>query len=116
MGPLDFSVQLRGSTLDVGMTDALVFDMPVELGLELMAVIGPDFFDAEREFFDDVIDEVVRVCLCLFVVDLERPDTRCVIDRGILEPSYFLAALANEGQELDIHLDVMAGAPACCNA
>jgi len=35
----------------------------VELGLQLMAIVGPDFLDAERELFDDVIDEVDRVCL-----------------------------------------------------
>ena len=45
------------------MADALILDVPVELGLELMAVVGPDFLDAERELFDDVIDEVDRVCL-----------------------------------------------------
>ncbi len=74
MGALDLAVQLRGSALDVGMADTLIFDMPVELGLELMPIVGPDFLDAERELFNDVIDEVDRVGLCVFVVDLERPD------------------------------------------
>jgi hypothetical protein len=40
--------------------------------------------------------------------DLERPDTCRVINSSILEPPDFLAALADEGEELDIHLDVMA--------
>ena len=43
------------------MTDALIFDMPVEPVPELMVVIGSDFFDAERELLDDVIDKVDRV-------------------------------------------------------
>ena len=73
MGTLDLAVELWGSALDVGMADALILDMPVELGLELMAVVGPDLLDAERELFDDVIDKVDRIGLCVFVVDLERP-------------------------------------------
>lgn len=59
MGSLDLAVQLRGSAFDVSMADALIFDVPVELGLELMAVVGPDLFDAERELVDDVIDKVL---------------------------------------------------------
>ena len=39
------------------MTNALVFDMPVELGLELVPVIRPHLPDAEWEAFDDVVDE-----------------------------------------------------------
>ena len=34
---LDLAIQLRRPWLDVGMSDALVLDVPVELGLELMA-------------------------------------------------------------------------------
>jgi hypothetical protein len=90
------------------MAGALILDVPVDLGLELLAVIGSDFLDAERELFDDVVDEVDRVGLSMFGVDLEGPDMCCVIDSGTLEPTDFLAALADEGQELDVHLDVMA--------
>ncbi len=108
MGAFDLAVQLRSSAFDVGMADALIFDVPVEPGLELMTIVGPDFLDAERELFDDVIDEVDRVGLCVFVVDLERPDAGGIVDRGILEPADLLAALASEGEELDVHLDVMA--------
>lgn len=49
MRSFDLAVQLRGSALDIGMSDALIFNMPMELSLELMAVISPDFLDAERE-------------------------------------------------------------------
>jgi len=34
--------------------DALVLDMPVELCLELMTVVGPDRSDAKRELLDDL--------------------------------------------------------------
>ena len=56
------------------MVDAPTLDVPMELGLELMAVIYSDFLDPERELFDIVIDEFLSVGLCVFVVDLERPD------------------------------------------
>ena len=74
MVPLDLAVELRGFTFDVGMTDAVIFDMPAELGLELMAIVDPDFLNPERQLFDDLIDEVLSVGLCAFVADLERPD------------------------------------------
>ena len=108
MGPLDLAVELLGSTFDVGMADAVILDVPMELGLELMAIVGSDFLNPEWELFDDVIDEVLSVGLCVFVADLERPDTHSVIDSGILEPADLLAALASEGEELAVHLDVMA--------
>lgn len=107
MGALDLAVQLRSSAFDVSMSDALIFDVPVELGLELMPVIGPDFPDAERELFDDVIDKLDRVGLCVFVIDFERPDARRIVDGGILEAPDFLAGFTDKGKELNIHLDVV---------
>ncbi len=69
------------------MADALVLDMPVELGLELMAVISPDLPYAEWEGSDHVVNEVDGR-------ELEAPD--------------LLASFPDECQKLDIHLDVMA--------
>ena len=56
--------------LDVDVSNAAILDMPVEFGLEFMAVIGADHLDAKRELFDDVINEVHRVYLIVLVVDL----------------------------------------------
>jgi hypothetical protein len=42
------------------------------------------------------------------VEDFERPDARRIVGGGILELPDFLAALPNEGEELDVHLDMMA--------
>ena len=47
--PLDLAIELRGIRLDVGMTDALVLDVPMELGLELMAIVGAHLADPEGE-------------------------------------------------------------------
>jgi hypothetical protein len=39
------------------MADTDVVDMPMELGLELMAIIGSDFSYPELELVNDVIDK-----------------------------------------------------------
>ena len=46
--------ELRASGLDVGVPDTAVLDMPVELGLELVAAVGADALDSEGELLDDV--------------------------------------------------------------
>jgi hypothetical protein len=50
--PLTLSIQLRRTRLDIGMPDALVVDVPVELGLEFMAVVDSDLPDPEWECSD----------------------------------------------------------------
>ena len=40
------------------MADALVFDVPAELGLELAAVVRPHLADTEWEALDDAVEEV----------------------------------------------------------
>ena len=92
MGPLDLSVQLRCTALVVSKKDASV----LELSLKLTAAVCSDLSDTEREHLDDVNDKVDRVCLCAFVVNLERPDMRSVVNRSILELSYFLATLTKK--------------------
>jgi hypothetical protein len=77
VGPVrafDLPVELRRPWLDAGMTDALVLDMPMELGLELMAIVGAHLADPEGEPGNDAVDEGDRIGLGVPVVDLERPD------------------------------------------
>jgi hypothetical protein len=62
---LEHSELAAGTTLDVGVANAVILDMPVELGLELVAIVCAYFADAEWELFDDMIDEVDRVGLCV---------------------------------------------------
>lgn len=50
------------------MSDPKILNMPVEFGLELMAIVSPDFFDAEGELFDNVIDKVESTDLSMFFV------------------------------------------------
>ena len=58
---LDLAVQLRRRGFDVGVANAQVLNMPMELSLEFMTIVGSNLADSEREFFDDGIDEVDRV-------------------------------------------------------
>jgi hypothetical protein len=107
--PSDLSVELRRCGFDVGVPHTLILDMPVEFGLEFMAVIGPDFTDAEGEFADDVIDEVDGVGLSVAAIDLERPYAGCIVDGGILVAPDFCFSFADESEEFDVDLDLVAG-------
>lgn len=109
MVTLDLAAQLQCRTLDVRMMDSLFLDLQGELGMELTAVVCADFADAERELFDDPIDKVDRVGWSSLVEDLERSGTSRVINSIIFEAADFLASLADDRRELDVHLNVMAG-------
>ena len=112
MGTLDLSVELRRATLDVGVPDPKILNIPMELGLELVTVIRPNFSNAKREFFDDVIYEVDCVCLSVLFIDFEGSDACIIIDCRILEPAYFLTAFSFEGQKLNVDLNMMPWLPA----
>ena len=43
--------------------------MPMKLGLELMPVIGKYGFNSEREFLNDIFNEVNRARLIVLLVD-----------------------------------------------
>lgn len=47
VGSLDFAVELWRSTFDVRVPDPEVLNVPMELGLELVAVVSPNFSNAE---------------------------------------------------------------------
>jgi len=107
MGSFDFAVELGCTPFDVGMPDPEIFDMPMELCLELVTVVGSHFANAEWKLFDDVVNEVDRVCLRVLLVDLEGANSGCIVDRCVLEPTYLFAAFSFEGQKLNVHLNVM---------
>ena len=64
---LDLTLELRWAWLDEGVPDALIFDMPVELGLELMTIVGADLPDPEGELLEDKVDVVDGVRLGVFL-------------------------------------------------
>ena len=53
------------------MSDTLVFNVPVELRLELMAPVRADRVNPEGELLDEVINEVTGISLVVTGVDLE---------------------------------------------
>ena len=91
---------MRHYSRHVGVTNVLILDVPVELGLELMAVIGSGFFDVQRELFDDVTDEVDRVRLCMFVVNLECRFARRNVNAGSCKPWIFWPRLPMKARDL----------------
>jgi len=66
------------------MADTEVFDMPMELSLELMTIIGSDFSYSIWELVADVIDKVLSVSLGMLLIDLEHANAGEVINGGIL--------------------------------
>ena len=91
------------------MSDPLIFNVPVEFGLEFMAVFSAYFKYSNGKLFDDVIDEADGVCLGVFLVDFEGSDPGRIIDGGILEPTHLFVSFSFEGQKLNINLALMAG-------
>jgi len=61
MRAFKLAVELRRSRFDIRMSDTQIFDMPVELRLELVTTIGPDLLDTKRKLGDDVINKGNRV-------------------------------------------------------
>lgn len=82
-------VQLGRPASNAGVTDTLIFDMPMELGLEFMPVVRSDFFDAKWELVNDVLD---GAGLGLFLVDFERALTCCIRQ---------VAAMSREGSKAE---------------
>jgi len=57
VGPLDFAVQMRRPRSDVHVADIQGLEAPVEVRLELGAVVGLDHVDAEREPSQHLVKE-----------------------------------------------------------
>ena len=48
---LDLTVELGRAALDIGVADTQILDMPMELRLEPVAIVSPNFSDAAWEHF-----------------------------------------------------------------
>src|SRR5688572_5482541 len=84
-----------------------VLQVPVEVGLELSAVVGLDDQDPERESPPYLVDELDRRRLVAAVVDLEHPDARAIVyGRELIQAA---AGARDAFEELDVHLRPMAG-------
>lgn len=62
------------------MPDVLLLQVPVEVGLELGAIVRLDYEHPERESTDDFVHKADGSLLVADIVDLEHADARAVID------------------------------------
>ena len=92
MRALDFAVQLSRSPFDLHVPYANVFKMPMELGLKLVAVLSPNFWNVEWKLFNDVVNEVDRIDLRVFALDLEHANSSRVVDLFVLKTTNLFAA------------------------
>ena len=87
----------------------MVLDVPIEIGLEFMAIVGPHLADPEGGPGNDVVDEGDRIGLGVPVVDLERPDAGRIINGGVLVALDRLAVFSLKDQKLHVDLDLVPG-------
>lgn len=80
----------------------------MELCLPLVTAICTDRVNPEGESFDHNVDELYSIGLSVSFINLECPDPRSVIDRGLLISSNLRPLVGVEVQEFNVHLDVMA--------
>ena len=83
---LDISVQSRGSEHDGGVPYLKIIDMPMELSLKFLSVVGEDRMNSERELFQYVFDEVDSAALIVAGMDIQGSDLRGIVDGCVLEP------------------------------
>ena len=57
MGAFHLAVELWRARLDVDVANALVFDVPVKLGLEFVPAVGSDALHTKRDFFKHILNE-----------------------------------------------------------
>ena len=88
------------------MADVARFEMPMEAGLELGAIVRLDHLDAEGQAAEDIIDELDGRPLIAGLEDFQDADPGAIVDRGeLIEPS---AGARNPLEKLDVHLEAMA--------
>jgi hypothetical protein len=65
------------------MLNTKIFDVPMEIGLELMTIVCSDLTNSEREFFNNVINKVDGVGLRVIFVGFQSANTSCRIRETI---------------------------------
>jgi len=91
------------------MPHPFVLDMPMKLGLKLMASVCPNRMDAEGEFFNHIINKLNGILLIVTRVDLQCPDSGGIINSRVLKAANPDSLKVPKRDKFDIHLDMMAG-------
>lgn len=66
------------------MVDSLVFNVPMELSLELMPLICANGVNSKRKFFNDMVYKTASVQLIMSSINLECSDTSRIVYLCIL--------------------------------
>ena len=66
--------------------------MAMKSNLKLMPTIRSDHADSERKFLNYIINEFDGAILVVFWVNLQSPNTRCIINRCVLISPYRLSS------------------------
>jgi hypothetical protein len=85
-----------------------ILDMPMKLGLKLMASVSSNRMNAKGEFFNHIINKLNGVYLIVTRIDFQRPDPGGIINGGILKTSDSVALKVSQGDKFHINLDMMA--------
>jgi len=101
---LHLAVELRCSRFDADLPDPLVGYVPVEFCLELLSPIGSDRVSLERKLLGNVADEVDGVGLCVAAVDLQRANSRIIIDGRVRVPPHRRPFLLPQSWEFHVYL------------
>ena len=91
------------------MSYTLILNMPMKLGLKLMASVCSDRMDSEGKFFNHIINKFNGIQLIMTRVDFHRPDPRGIVNRCVLKASDSVALKVPQRDKFDINLNVMAG-------
>jgi hypothetical protein len=71
MGPFHLAIESGAPRLDIDMSDSQVLYMPMEHGLEFMAVFGPHCMDTKGELFDHIVNRINGFLLGVLLVDFQ---------------------------------------------
>src|SRR5215831_3605358 len=78
---------MRRARADIDVPNVVLLEMPMEVGLELGAVIRLHDLDAKWQPAAHLVDEPNRRALIAGVIDLEYADPRAVVDgRELIQP------------------------------
>ena len=107
MRSFGLSIKLWRSRFDIYIPYPFVLDMPMKLGLKLMASVYSDRMDTEREFFDHIINKLYGILLIMTRVDFQRSFPGGIINSCILKASDSVALKIPQTGKFDINLNMM---------
>ena len=93
---------------NINMPYTFILDMPVKLGLKLMASVSSNRMDTEGKFINHIINKLNGILLIVTGIDFQRPDSGSIINGCILKTPDSVAVKIPQRDELHINLDVMA--------